>query len=129
MRIYNKALSDQEINDLYMIAPSFDMQTAFTNMPILYGELPSRITKVDAVISGVVLSTTGTNAGTGKWRTLPYSTGFADGTYDVTLNYTNIYGKTGTLIYTNALTISTTGIQVIYSPATWTSGNVIATLT
>lgn len=129
MRIYNKALSVQEIKDLYMITPSFDTQTAFTGMPILYGELPPKITNVDVVISGVVISTTGTNAGTGKWKTLLYSTGFANGMYDVTLNYTNIYGNTGTVTYANALTISTTGIQVVYSPATWTSGNVVAILT
>ena len=58
------------------------------------------------VIGGITYPTTGD--GTGKWMTLPMLTGITAGTHDVTLNYTNVYGKTGTVTYTNALTVNIT---------------------
>lgn len=58
------------------------------------------------VISGTTYPTTGD--GTGKWKTLPMITGLANGTYDVILNYTNVYDKTGTTIYTGGLVINST---------------------
>lgn len=58
------------------------------------------------VISGTTYPTTG--AGDGKWKTLPIITGLVNGTYNVTVNYTSIYGKTGTTIYTGGLTINAT---------------------
>ncbi len=94
VRIYNRALSATEIQNLYMIPPTFDAQTAFTGTPILYGTLPPKITQIDVVISGVTLTTTTIGAGTGKRRTWPYATPFANGIYDVTLRYTNVYGIT-----------------------------------
>ncbi len=129
VRIYNRALSATEIQNLYMIPPTFDAQTAFTGTPILYGTLPPKITQIDVVISGVTLTTTTIGAGTGKRRTWPYATPFANGIYDVTLRYTNVYGITWQITYPNALTINTSGIIVTYTPNTRTSGDVIATLT
>lgn len=74
VRAYNKQLSIAEISELYMIPPTFDSQTAFTGTPVLYGELPPRIVQVNVVVSGITLFTTGVDAGTGKRKTLPYTT-------------------------------------------------------
>gem|GEM_PF-4114919 len=38
--------------------------------------------------------------GPGRWKTVPFTTGLANGTYNVTINYSNVYGKTGTVTYT-----------------------------
>jgi len=64
--------------------------------------------------------------------TTPMSTGLANGTYNIIVNYTNIYGKTGTVTYTNELTIalpSATGLRITYSTTGWTTGNVLTILT
>ena len=53
-------------------------------------------------------------------------------TYDVQLNYTNVYGATGLLMYIGGLTNTDIGFPsaaVTYNPSTTTTGNVIATLT
>lgn len=77
-----------------MQRPTFDPLITYTGTPTLYGELTPDITSVSLVISGNTIDTTATGAGSGKWVTVPFTTGLVAGTYAVTLNYTNIYGKT-----------------------------------
>ena len=55
-----------------MIPPTFDVQTAFTGTPTLYGELPPKMRDVSLIISGITYQTTGAN--NGKWKTLPMIT-------------------------------------------------------
>lgn len=52
-----------------------------------------------------------------------------NGTYDVQLNYMNVYGKTGSITYSNGLTVNATGVKIDYNPALATTGSVLATLT
>lgn len=127
VRIYNRVLSAAQIDELYMIPPSFDTQTVFTGTPTLYGELPEKIQTVDLVINDNIYPTTG--VGNGKWKTLPMMSWLADGTYNVTLNYTNVYGKAWTTAYTNWLVINSTWMNISYNPSTDTTWNVVATLT
>jgi hypothetical protein len=68
-----------------------------------------------------------TNNQNGTW-TIPSTGPFASGTYDVTLNYTNVYGATGSTTFTNALTINPIR-DIIYSPETATPDSITATLT
>lgn len=72
VHIYNKALSTAEINELYMIPPTFDALTTYTGTPTLYGEYTPKMYDVSLVISGTTYQTTGD--GTGKWKTLPMIT-------------------------------------------------------
>ena len=129
VRVYNKALTTGERQELYMIPPTFDTQTAFTGTPTLYGEFTPKeyLSGTTVVISGYTINTT--TDGPGKWKTVPFTTGLANGTYNVTINYSNIYGKTGTVTYTWGLVINSTWVNVTYSPSTTTTGSVIATLT
>ncbi|EKD25486.1 MAG: hypothetical protein ACD_80C00046G0013 [uncultured bacterium (gcode 4)] len=130
VRVYDKALSQTEIDSLYMIPPTFDVQTAFTGTPTLYGEFTPKMRNVSLIINGTTYATTGSTGW--KWQTLPMITGLANGTYNVTVNYTNVYGNTWSTIYTAWLTISlpaSTWLHITYSPTGFTSGNIIATLT
>ncbi|MBU0626502.1 hypothetical protein KKG31_03800 [Patescibacteria group bacterium] len=85
----------------------------------MYGTFPDEMYDVSLVISGTTYPTTGD--GTGKWKSLPLSPALADGVYDVTLNYTNIYTKTGSRTYTSGLTIDLDGPYVEYNPSTFTT--------
>ena len=132
VRIYNRQLSTTEIWWLYMIPPTFDTQTAFTWTPTLYGEFTPKeyLSGTTVVISGYMINTM--SDGPGRWKTVPFTTGLANGTYNVTINYSNVYGKTGTVTYTWGLVVSlpsSTWLRISYSTTWWTSGNVIATLT
>jgi hypothetical protein len=94
VRIYNKALSITQIQNIYFIPPTFDTQTVFTGTPTLYGEFTPKeyLSGTTVVISGYTIKTT--TDGTGKWKTVPFTTGLANGTYNVTINYSNVYGDT-----------------------------------
>lgn len=59
VRVYKSALTAGERQNIFMIPPTFDEQTAFTGTPTLYGELPAKIRKVDLVINGITYFTTG----------------------------------------------------------------------
>lgn len=52
---------------------------------------------MNLVISGVTYPVTNNQDGT--WQALSIGP-FASGTYDVQLNYMNVYGKTGMIYYT-----------------------------
>ena len=39
VRVYNKALTTEERQAIFMVPPTFDTQTAFTGTPTLYGSL------------------------------------------------------------------------------------------
>jgi len=130
VRVYSGILSTGYRQNIFMIPPTFDPLTTFTGTPTLYGELTPKIQTVSLVISGITYATTGD--GQGRWKTLPIITGLTNNTYNVTVNYTNIYGKTGSTIYTGGLIIAlpgSTGLHIDYVPTGWTSGNIIATMT
>ncbi|HBB04544.1 TPA: hypothetical protein DCZ39_06765 [Patescibacteria group bacterium] len=59
VRVYDKALSQTEIDSLYMIPPTFDVQTAFTGTPTLYGEFTPKMRNVSLIINGTTYATTG----------------------------------------------------------------------
>ncbi|MDD3262834.1 MAG: Ig-like domain-containing protein [Candidatus Absconditabacteria bacterium] len=123
--IYNIALDTQQIQDLYMKKPSFSNTTSYIENPTLKGTSPDSQMTINVVIDGNTYPATNNQDGT---RTVNGAGPFASGTYDVTLNYTNVYGATGSTIFTNALTINPIR-SIIYSPDSTTFGNVTATLT
>ena len=132
VRIYNRALSASEISWLYMQIPNFDPLITSTGTPTLYGEYTPkiRLTGTTLTISGRTIQVT--DAWSWRWKTVPFATWLSVGTYNVTLNYMNVYGKTWSITYTSWLIItpfSSTWIRVIYSTTGWTNGDVTATLT
>lgn len=81
--------------------PTYDPLVTYTGAAILYGTLPLASVKTGSVtltISGNTYSTTGD--GPGKYKTLPLSPILSPGTYNVTMTYADIYGVTGTKVYT-----------------------------
>ncbi|HCY21313.1 TPA: hypothetical protein DIC40_05735 [Patescibacteria group bacterium] len=69
-----------------------------------------------------------TNYQNGTRKTNIINPNVSAGTYNVTLNYTNIYGRTGTITYTNGLTVNPLR-SFIYTPNIQTFNNVTSTLT
>jgi len=115
-----------------MNPPTFDPLTTSTGTPTLYGEYTPKtyLSGTTLTISGYTINTM--TDGTGKRKTVPFTTGLSAGTYAVTLKYTTVYGDTGTVTYTSGLIItpfSSTGIRITYSTTGWTNGNVVSTLT
>jgi len=130
VRVYNKALNIDEIQSLYLIPPTFDPLITSSNTPTLYGHLPSKIINVSLTIDWTTYPTTGISGN--KWMTLPILTWLAAWIYDVTLNYTSVYGKTGSFVTIWWLIIkpaSSTWLHIQYNTTGRTSGNIISTLT
>lgn len=114
VRIYDKSLTTAEISDLYMDIPKLDPLTTYTATPTLYGEYTSKtyLPGTTLTIDGNVIATTGD--GPGRWKTVPFTTGLADGSYDVTLNYTTVYGQKGTEEYINWLIVNAISPTILY---------------
>ncbi len=125
VRIYNKTLTNQEIQNLYMKAPSFSPKTVFTKTPVLEWTSPDKNMNIEVIINGINYPTTNYQNGTWKTNIIPELNSWV---YNVTLNYINIYWRTGSITYPNGLTVypvRTTN----YSQNNETFDNVIATIT
>ena len=123
--IYNIALDTQQIQDLYMKKPSFSNTTSYIENPTLKWTAPDWQIVIDVIVDWNTYPAINNHDWT---RTVNSAWPFASWTYDVTLNYTNVYWATGSTIFTNALTINPIR-SIIYSPDSTTFGNVTATLT
>lgn len=126
VRVYNKALTIEDIQNLYIKKPSFVPKTIYSSTPVLDWATPDPYMNIDMILNGNTYTTTNYQNGIRKANIINPSIPW--GTYNVTLNYTNIYGRTGTTTYTNGLIVNPLW-NFIYTPNTQTFGNVIATLT
>lgn len=72
VRIYGAGITSSQIQNIYLIPPTFSPLTTYTGTPILYGVFTPKMFQVNLVISGITYTTTGDGAG--KWKTLPMIT-------------------------------------------------------
>lgn len=126
VRVYNKVLTSGDIQNLYMKKPSFVPKTIYSSTPVLDWAAPDPYMNINMVLNWNTY--TSTNYQNGIRKTNIINPNIPGGTYNVTLNYTNIYGRTGTTTYTNGLIVNPLW-SFIYTPNTQTFGNVVSTLT
>jgi hypothetical protein len=126
VRIYNKVLTSGDIQNLYIKKPSFVPKTIYSSTPVLDWAVSDPYMTINMLLNGNIYLATNYQNGIRKSNIINPSIPW--GTYNVTLNYTNIYGRTGSTTYTNGLTVNPLW-NFIYTPNTQTFGNVIATLT
>lgn len=97
VKIYDTPITQTQVDTLYMAKPSFVPTTVSTTTSTLTGLASDDKMTISLTINGTTYPASNNQDGT---RTANDVGALASGTYNVQLNYMNVYGRTGNIIYT-----------------------------
>lgn len=97
VKIYDSPITLTQVETLYMLKPSFVPTTVYSTISTLTGVTADAKITISLTIDGTTYPATNNQNGT---RTASDVGALASGTYNVQLNYMNVYGKTGSATYT-----------------------------